>query len=154
MSIPSSNTPPPEDLAEIFANFLVSSASSTDYRNQRQLLDTHGHSSDASQQDIITAPLFTGSALFLDQHTLPKMFVQYGLLGRAVSWKEADGDAESFIPDDRIFLNTNVPWSAFICGSQGSGKSHTLSCMLGILFLPAFLIQCAFFHKLHKTDES
>jgi hypothetical protein len=29
-----------------------------------------------------------------------------------------------------VFLNTNSPWSAFLCGSQGSGKSHTLSCML------------------------
>ena len=32
--------------------------------------------------------------------------------------------------DNRIFVNMNAPWSAFICGSQGSGKSHTLSCML------------------------
>lgn len=32
--------------------------------------------------------------------------------------------------DSRLFLNMNAPWSAFICGSQGSGKSHTLSCML------------------------
>lgn len=32
--------------------------------------------------------------------------------------------------DDRLFLNTNAPWSAFICGSQGSRKSHTLSCIL------------------------
>ena len=29
-----------------------------------------------------------------------------------------------------IFLNTNAPWSAFLCGSQGSGKSYTLSCIL------------------------
>ncbi|KAF2266154.1 hypothetical protein CC78DRAFT_597526 [Lojkania enalia] len=29
-----------------------------------------------------------------------------------------------------VFLNTNAPWSAFLCGSQGSGKSHALSCML------------------------
>lgn len=29
-----------------------------------------------------------------------------------------------------VLLNTNAPWSAFLCGSQGSGKSHTLSCML------------------------
>ncbi|KAI9712698.1 MAG: hypothetical protein M1820_001319 [Bogoriella megaspora] len=29
-----------------------------------------------------------------------------------------------------ILLNTDTPWSAFICGSQGSGKSHTVSCML------------------------
>ena len=31
---------------------------------------------------------------------------------------------------NRLFVNMNAPWSAFICGSQGSGKSHTLSCML------------------------
>ncbi|EUC41624.1 hypothetical protein COCMIDRAFT_40206 [Bipolaris oryzae ATCC 44560] len=29
-----------------------------------------------------------------------------------------------------VLLNTDSPWSAFLCGSQGSGKSHTLSCML------------------------
>lgn len=34
------------------------------------------------------------------------------------------------IRDSRLFVNMNAPWSAFICGSQGSGKSHTLSCML------------------------
>lgn len=33
--------------------------------------------------------------------------------------------------DPRVFLNTNIPISAFICGVQGSGKSHTLSCILG-----------------------
>lgn len=38
--------------------------------------------------------------------------------------------------DDRLFLNTNAPWSAFICGSQGSGKSHTLSCILENVLLP------------------
>ena len=32
--------------------------------------------------------------------------------------------------DKRLFVNMNAPWSAFVCGSQGSGKSHTLSCML------------------------
>ncbi|EDU45763.1 conserved hypothetical protein [Pyrenophora tritici-repentis Pt-1C-BFP] len=29
-----------------------------------------------------------------------------------------------------VLLNTNSPWSAFLCGSQGSGKSHALSCIL------------------------
>ncbi|KAH7085584.1 hypothetical protein BKA63DRAFT_485513 [Paraphoma chrysanthemicola] len=37
-------------------------------------------------------------------------------------------------PDDEsknlVLLNTNSPWSMFLCGSQGSGKSHTLSCIL------------------------
>ncbi|KAF2489092.1 hypothetical protein BU16DRAFT_472031 [Lophium mytilinum] len=52
---------------------------------------------------------------------------------RAVSLQAAHTDVlkpsvkELFNP---LFLNTNTPWSAFICGSQGSGKSHTLGCML------------------------
>ncbi|EFQ93164.1 hypothetical protein PTT_09544 [Pyrenophora teres f. teres 0-1] len=29
-----------------------------------------------------------------------------------------------------VLLNTNSPWSAFLCGLQGSGKSHALSCIL------------------------
>lgn len=34
-------------------------------------------------------------------------------------------------PKDKLVLaNMNIPWSAFICGSQGAGKSHTLSCLL------------------------
>lgn len=29
-----------------------------------------------------------------------------------------------------VYANISAPWSTFICGSQGSGKSHTLSCLL------------------------
>jgi DNA replication protein DnaC len=29
-----------------------------------------------------------------------------------------------------VFFNILAPSSTFICGSQGSGKSHTLSCLL------------------------
>lgn len=40
-------------------------------------------------------------------------------------------DGRKSVPEDkRLFVNMNAPWSAFICGSQGSGKSYTLSCML------------------------
>ena len=35
-----------------------------------------------------------------------------------------------------ILMNTRAPNSAFICGSQGSGKSYTLSCMLENCLLP------------------
>ena len=47
-----------------------------------------------------------------------------------------DGRAAPELSDSNIlFLNNDAPWSAFICGSQGSGKSYTLSCMLeGALF--------------------
>lgn len=50
---------------------------------------------------------------------------QYGLLGSS-EWTPSTA-----ILDSRIFLNTNVPYSAFVCGVQGSGKSHTTACMIG-----------------------
>jgi hypothetical protein len=36
-----------------------------------------------------------------------------------------------------LFLNTNVPSSAFICGMQGSGKSHTTACILENALIPS-----------------
>jgi hypothetical protein len=39
-------------------------------------------------------------------------------------------DDASPTPIRPVLLNTDSPWSAFLCGSQGSGKSHSLSCML------------------------
>ncbi|OJJ43611.1 hypothetical protein ASPZODRAFT_136064 [Penicilliopsis zonata CBS 506.65] len=50
---------------------------------------------------------------------------QYALLGHLPG---ADGAAAG--ADPRVMLNTNVPFSAFICGLQGSGKSHTTSCII------------------------
>jgi hypothetical protein len=47
---------------------------------------------------------------------------QYGVLGNVQS--------NLVTLHEPVLLNTNSPWSAFLCGSQGSGKSHTLSCML------------------------
>ncbi|KAL2043063.1 hypothetical protein N7G274_004122 [Stereocaulon virgatum] len=49
-------------------------------------------------------------------------------LGESVEIERAKPARKS--EDDRMFVNMNAPWSAFICGSQGSGKSHTMSCML------------------------
>ena len=49
---------------------------------------------------------------------------QYGLLG------SSDSTPSTTIMDSRLFLNTNVPFSAFVCGVQGSGKSHTTACMI------------------------
>jgi hypothetical protein len=48
---------------------------------------------------------------------------QYAILG-----SESKGETDVTLKP--VLLNTNAPWSAFLCGSQGSGKSHTLSCML------------------------
>ncbi|KAG0652217.1 hypothetical protein D0Z07_0833 [Hyphodiscus hymeniophilus] len=49
---------------------------------------------------------------------------QYGLLGTS------DPTSPIAIMDSRLFLNTNIPFSAFVCGVQGSGKSHTTACMI------------------------
>lgn len=42
-----------------------------------------------------------------------------------------------FGDNSQLFLNTNVPFSTFICGVQGSGKSHTTSCFLENALLPS-----------------
>ncbi|PKY00264.1 hypothetical protein P168DRAFT_276149 [Aspergillus campestris IBT 28561] len=59
-------------------------------------------------------------------HTLPS---QFALLGHSQL-------GQSTAYDPRVMLNTNVPFSAFICGLQGSGKSHTTSCMIENCSIP------------------
>ncbi|KAJ4152906.1 hypothetical protein LMH87_009424 [Akanthomyces muscarius] len=56
---------------------------------------------------------------------------QYGLLARVMQMtsQEITHDSKR-ISESRLFFNTSVPSSTFICGSQGSGKSYTLSCLL------------------------
>lgn len=59
-----------------------------------------------------------------DQHLIP----QYGLIGLY-------GEAKNI--RSKLFLNTNVPFSMFLCGVQGSGKSHTTSCILENSLIPS-----------------
>ncbi|EEA26404.1 hypothetical protein TMatcc_005328 [Talaromyces marneffei ATCC 18224] len=59
-----------------------------------------------------------------------KMPSQFGLLGHLASQRSED------LVDPRVMLNTNTPFSAFICGLQGSGKSHTTSCIIENCSLP------------------
>lgn len=73
----------------------------------------------AVEQSIRQAPLLTAS--IVAEH-YKDLVPQYGLLGNLEETEELT------IP--QLFLNTNVPFSAFICGVQGSGKSHTTSCIL------------------------
>ncbi|KAK3396182.1 hypothetical protein B0T20DRAFT_263632 [Sordaria brevicollis] len=82
--------------------------------------------------EISTTPLFTEPVRkYANQITKTakgqKPFTQYGLLGGDIGSLDSDGSASS---DPRIFWNIAAPSSFFICGSQGSGKSHTLSCLL------------------------
>ncbi|PPJ58981.1 hypothetical protein CBER1_04084 [Cercospora berteroae] len=77
-----------------------------------------GHSSSA--QSPARAPSSPSNTSAIDKAVLS----QYGLLGFHV------GDSESIDQCEPIMLNVNAPNSAFICGSQGSGKSYTLSAII------------------------
>lgn len=82
-------------------------------------------------QEARTAPIFTMPVLEhvetrLSENVTPS-FPQYGLLaGLTESVTKIPVPTE----DPRVFFNIASPSSTFICGSQGSGKSHTLSCLL------------------------
>lgn len=91
-------------------------------------------------EEIRSTPLFSAAVAKLGRSSRPGLtFPQFGLLAgrrkRMMPQGPPEGDDEEN-QDPRIFLNVNAPWSAFICGSQGSGKSHSLSCMLENCLLP------------------
>jgi hypothetical protein len=71
--------------------------------------------------EIKHAPLVSGSLITPENR---KLLPQYGFLGVAQD-------------RSKLFLNTNIPFSAFICGVQGSGKSHTTSCLLENVLIPS-----------------
>jgi hypothetical protein len=95
---------------------------------------------DAKVEEIKTAPLFTqavktaianGDVLIPD--ATDDLLQQYGLLGlRKQVYHSRNRNVSSTLStgDNLVFANMNAPWSTFICGSQGAGKSHTLSCIL------------------------
>ncbi|KAI6377322.1 hypothetical protein MCOR25_002577 [Pyricularia grisea] len=94
---------------------------------QMQLLQLSPNVNELSE--IKTVPLFTESVRRRAVDLAPSNsspFPQYGLLGGVTS-----GANEDEVPaDPRVFYNIAAPSSVFICGSQGSGKSHSLSCLL------------------------
>jgi hypothetical protein len=93
------------------------------------------------ENEISGTPIFTRATL---EHS-SQLFHQYGFwagmserleaAGHLVGGSSGGGGSvelplETPAMDPRLFFNIGVPSSAFICGSQGSGKSHTLSCLL------------------------
>lgn len=78
-----------------------------------------------NRHEIAGAPIFTSAVLrrFKDQ------FTQHGFLAGMSDVLDSAQDSTIF-SDPRVFFNIAAPSSAFICGSQGSGKSHTLCCLL------------------------
>jgi hypothetical protein len=79
----------------------------------------------SSSEELKIAPLIWWDVKeHLEKPENPGHFLkQYAVLGH-----EPRSQSDNILKP--VLLNTNAPWSAFLCGSQGSGKSHTLSCML------------------------
>jgi hypothetical protein len=98
--------------------------------HQLRLLDLSNYSESSHlaglvNSDVRNAVIFSTEVLKrYDSELLP----QYGLFGSVCPTKESLSTVNT---DPRLFLNVNIPFSAFICGLQGSGKSHTMSCILG-----------------------
>jgi hypothetical protein len=96
---------------------------------QLALLDRLYTEEESTETELAGAPLFTYPVLKQAEEqsksSSSSSFTQYGLLGGDIQTlgKTPPGDP-------RVFYNAATPSSAFICGSQGSGKSHTLSCLL------------------------
>lgn len=129
-------------------------------RDYHESLVSPEHSSDPAklnvhEEEIRTTPLFSADVLAcVVSKSMSDLLPQYGFLAKVLDTfggrdQQSAGDlsapnsdssgvalnsssesAETKTGDSRLFLNMNAPWSAFICGSQGSGKSHTLSCIL------------------------
>ena len=116
------------------------------------------------REEIRTTPLFSADVLAHVNGTPPTdVLPQYGFLAKVlktfgghdeqntddlltpapenfgVALNPKSQSSATKTGDSRLFVNLNAPWSAFICGSQGSGKSHTLSCMLEAALKPSRL---------------
>lgn len=99
-----------------------------------------GIRSDADKADyeVTAAPLFVEAVRDSNTQGMHETaFSQWGFLGADVDELNATKrDGYGPASDPRVFCNVAAPLSVFICGSQGSGKSHTLS-----VFLENYLAQ-------------
>ncbi|KAF8651035.1 hypothetical protein AX16_004898 [Volvariella volvacea WC 439] len=102
---------------------------------EMKLVRAHGNSgagntaamgnSNAIDHSYKTAPVITGDAAErLGEGVIPQRAVYGGILSQVIDGEEC----ESSIP--KLYINTNAPFSAVICGLQGSGKSHSTSVLL------------------------
>ncbi|OKL62235.1 hypothetical protein UA08_02344 [Talaromyces atroroseus] len=91
------------------------------------LLRIHGDNEQEDQTRL--APTFTGP-LLRQPDLVPSQFGLLAGLKRIQHPELIHPTDEEIERDPRVFFNVSSPSSAFICGSQGSGKSHTLSCLI------------------------
>ncbi|KAL7415760.1 hypothetical protein BDY24DRAFT_382124 [Mrakia frigida] len=120
---------------------LISFGSSPKPLSQRRLLgmmDLLGDDEDVEgtcgRHETITAPIFSHDALeTYSEEVQQRDFPQYGLFGRLL---ETHSRVHAKKPESPfLYLNSNTPLSAVICGVQGSGKSHSVSLLLETMFI-------------------
>jgi hypothetical protein len=115
-------------------------ASQTDEKTQvlQQLNLIQQETGEQEFEELSSTPIIPASVLSRAQtlfgDEFDEIFCQYGLLAGNRTIMRASVSETSTLPftipvhhDPRIFFNTAAPSSTFICGSQGSGKSHTSS---------------------------
>lgn len=91
------------------------------------------------------APILSSSVLKYDGNStnqdtkqeIPQIGLLAGVTHILESIKLEQGPDTQSLQDPRLLFNVSSPSSTFICGSQGSGKSHTLSCMLENCLIPS-----------------
>ncbi|KJA30063.1 hypothetical protein HYPSUDRAFT_32126 [Hypholoma sublateritium FD-334 SS-4] len=84
--------------------------------------------------DLATAPLMTRDGFLATANG--KHATQYGVLGKVLAIHSPNG--KEVLEDKRLYINTNAPFSAIVCGVQGSGKSHTVATILENMLIPKF----------------
>ncbi|KAI0677006.1 hypothetical protein C8Q78DRAFT_961710 [Trametes maxima] len=102
-----------------------------------QLLNLDKNLTEATgDHEVITAPLLTREAYTaVGLHTKQS---PYGVLGSLTAIRDAKA-GNSFTPrDPRLYINTNAPFSAIVCGVQGSGKSHTVAVLLEDMLIAGY----------------
>lgn len=108
-----------------------------DVQAHLDLLSCNNELVDANAFDAV--PVFTNNVRERilkspQSQSLPQLS-QYSLLGGNVS-DDVSFPSAAIGADRRVFYNIAAPTSIFICGSQGSGKSHTLSTLLESCLIP------------------
>ncbi|KAI9447790.1 hypothetical protein H4582DRAFT_25626 [Lactarius indigo] len=86
-----------------------------------------------NDHEFKTAPLLTRGAYRTKK--MRQAIGQYGVFGNITESRLPQAMSMRDDEFSRLYLNTNTPFSALVCGVQGSGKSHTVSVILENMFV-------------------
>ncbi|KAF3902071.1 hypothetical protein ABW21_db0200481 [Orbilia brochopaga] len=112
--------------------------------------ETSAHVQDRHEIDKIlsASPLFTSGTLNIDvgpEDHPGDVVIQSGIFAKIQQTRGtlptidpwgAGEPQKAEINNDILLLNTTTPWTTFICGLQGAGKSHSLSVIIENCLIP------------------